>query len=64
MHHFCPLTGTEIEILLYVFLLDRSIHMLGTSLEETESPATSIKGVLSFMQSAERELASMMIKKG
>jgi maltose alpha-D-glucosyltransferase/alpha-amylase len=61
---FLPSDRTEIEILLYVFLLDRSIRMLGTSLEETESPATSIKGVLSFMQSAERELASIIIKKG
>jgi maltose alpha-D-glucosyltransferase/alpha-amylase len=60
---FLPSDRAELEVLLYVFLLDRSIHELGGNLERQESLGAPIKGILSLLKSTEKEKASMKIEK-
>lgn len=60
---FLPSDRDELEVLLYVFLLDRTIHELGSSLGQPESMGAPIKGILSLLKTAEKEKASMKIEK-
>lgn len=55
---FLPSDRSELEMLLHVFLLDRSIHELSDSLNNPESLGPSIKRVLSYLKSVEKEEAS------
>lgn len=50
---FLPSDRSELEMLLHLFLLDRSIHELGNSLNNPESLGPSIKRVLFYLKSVE-----------